>query len=412
MRSFDIPEKYRSTIISEIKQIRKELTADKGDFSPTELDFGPVSFYTARHFGFCFGVENAIEKAYQILADNPDKSIYLLSEMIHNPRVNQDLQDMGIQFIQDTKGNPYIPWDQINKDDIVIIPAFGSTVEVEQLLKDKGIAIEKFDTTCPFVGRVWKKSKSLAQKDYTIIIHGKRDHEETKATFSHAAENGHALVIQNMEEAKWLAEVINADDQDEAFEKYFGGTRNTSAGFSPSKHLAKVGVVNQTTMLATETRAIAGFIKDVLADKCIDLDTKEYFADTRDTLCYATSDNQDSLYDLLKKPADLAIVVGGYKSANTTHLVELCEDKLPTFFISGANKIESKESILRFDRHTKQEVKDSFIPNQEKVKVLITSGASCPDAVVEEVIQKVLSFFPEAKEVEHVIEQVREVYSY
>jgi len=408
MRTFDIPDKYRSPIISEIKAIRKEASNSKTDFSPTELDFGSVKIHTARHFGFCFGVENAIETAYKILEENPGKRIYLLSEMIHNPKVNQDLMDLGIQFIQDTKGNTYIPWEEIHSDDIVIIPAFGSTIEIENILKSKNIPIEKYDTTCPFVGRVWKRSKSLGEKDYTVIIHGKLDHEETRATFSHAAETGHSLVIQNMEEAKQLAEVIQSEDSDKVFEHYFGHFKNRTPEFTASKHLVKVGVVNQTTMLATETKAIAEFIKEVLAEKYVDLETKEYFANTRDTLCYATSDNQDSLYELLKVPADLAVVVGGYKSANTTHLVELCEEKLPTFFINSADKILGKSLITHFNRLTKEEVTTDFLPEKEGLSILITSGASCPDATVEEVIQTILSFYPNAFPAEKVVEDIRE----
>ncbi len=407
MRKFDIPDKYRSSIISEIKAIRKEAKDSKTDFSPTELNFGSVKIHTARHFGFCFGVENAIETAYKILEENPGKRIYLLSEMIHNPKVNQDLMDLGIQFIQDTKGNAYIPWDEIKSDDIVIIPAFGSTIEIENILRAKNIPIEKYDTTCPFVGRVWKRSKSLGEKDYTVIIHGKLDHEETRATFSHAAEYGHSLVIQNMEEAKQLAEVIRSDDPDRVFENYFGHLKNRTPGFEASAHLSRVGVVNQTTMLATETKAIAEYIREVLEGKYVDLDTKEYFANTRDTLCYATSDNQDSLYELLKVPADLAVVVGGYKSANTTHLVELCENKLPTFFINSADKILSKDSIHHFNRHKKEELTSTFLPEKDPVSILVTSGASCPDAVVEEVIQTILAFFPDAISAETVIKEVR-----
>lgn len=408
MRKFSIPDKYRSSIISEIKKIRKDSKNHRNDFSPTELDFGPVKIFAARHFGFCYGVENAIETAYKIMEENPGKRIYLLSEMIHNPRVNQDLQEMGILFIQDTKGTNLIPWDQIEKEDIVIIPAFGTTVEQENFLKEKGIPIEKYDTTCPFVGRVWKRSKDLGLKDYTVIIHGKIDHEETRATFSHAAATGHALVIQNMEETKLLAEVIQSDDTEMLFEKYFGDKKNRTPGFDPVEHLKKVGVVNQTTMLATETKAIAELIKNVLAEKYVDLSTKEYFADTKDTLCYATSDNQDSLYQLLNIPADLAIVVGGYKSANTTHLVELCENRLSTFFINSAEKILSKNEIVSFNRLTKQEEHKDFIPSDKEVRILITSGASCPDAVVEEVIQKVLSYFDELRPVDLVIDTVRE----
>lgn len=166
-------------------------------------------------------------------------------------------------------------------------------------------------------------------------------------------------------------------------------------------------MVNQTTMLATETKAIAEYIKEVLAEKYVDLETKEYFANTRDTLCYATSDNQDSLYELLKVPADLAVVVGGYKSANTTHLVELCEEKLPTFFINSADKILSKNSIHHFDRFIKEEITSDFLPDREGLSILITSGASCPDAVVEEVIQTILAFYPNAARAEEVVEKVR-----
>ncbi|MEM6830590.1 MAG: 4-hydroxy-3-methylbut-2-enyl diphosphate reductase [Bacteroidota bacterium] len=409
MKKFDIPDKYRSSIISEVKKIRKKSKNHASDFSPTSLDFGPVKIYTARHFGFCFGVENAIETAYKIIEENPDKKIYLLSEMIHNPKVNQDLKDMGIRFIQDTKGNNYISWDEIEAHDIVIIPAFGSTIEIENLLKSKKIPIEKYDTTCPFVGRVWKRSKNLGEKEYTVIIHGKIDHEETRATFSHASETGHALVIQNMEEARLLSEVIKSDDPDVTFKKHFENKKNRTPGFRASDHLSKVGVVNQTTMLATETKAIAEFIKQVMTERYVDLETKEYFADTRDTLCYATSDNQESLYRLLEKPADLAIVVGGYKSANTTHLVELCENRLPTYFINSAEKIETKDQIVHFDRHqAKEVVSNHFMPDKEGVKILITSGASCPDAVVEEVIQKILSFFPETTSIDTVLETVRD----
>lgn len=408
MRKFDIPDKYRSSIISEIKKIRKDSKDHKNDFSPTELDFGPVKIFTARHFGFCYGVENAIETAYKIMDENPNKKIYLLSEMIHNPRVNKDLQDMGIRFIQDTKGNTLIPWDEINSEDIVIIPAFGTTIEIEKALREKEIPIEKYDTTCPFVGRVWKRSRDLGLKDYTVIIHGKIDHEETRATFSHAAQTGHALVIQNMEETKQLAEVIRSENVDVLFEKYFGKMKNRTPGFKPSEHLRRVGVVNQTTMLATETKAIAELIKEVLAEQYVDMSTKEYFADTRDTLCYATSDNQDSLYSLLEIPADLAIVVGGYKSANTTHLVELCEEKLNTFFINSADRIVSRNEVVSFDRHTGKEEVREFIPQKESLRILVTSGASCPDAVVEEVIQKVLSFFEHTNSIDLVLDSVRE----
>ena len=176
MKQFDIPTTYRSSFISTIKKSRKETDPRKKDFTPTLLDFGPVQFLIARHFGFCFGVENAIEIAYKAVEENPGKRIYLLSQMIHNPSVNADLRAMGIQFIMDTQGNQFVEWKELTKDDIVIIPAFGTTLEIEAILNGIGIEIQKYNTTCPFVTKVWKQSEKLGKEDYTIIIHGKHKH--------------------------------------------------------------------------------------------------------------------------------------------------------------------------------------------------------------------------------------------
>ena len=187
MKTFDIPHFYLSPIISRVKAIRSNTDKRKKDFSPTRLKFDGIEFILARHFGFCFGVENAIEISYRALDENPDKKIYLLSQMIHNPGVNADLLRQGIKFIQDTKGNQLIPWNQINANDIVIIPAFGTTIEIEDKLKEIGVSLKAYDTTCPFVERVWKKSEKLGNDDYTVIIHGKDKHEETRATFSHSS---------------------------------------------------------------------------------------------------------------------------------------------------------------------------------------------------------------------------------
>ncbi|MFK7899147.1 MAG: 4-hydroxy-3-methylbut-2-enyl diphosphate reductase [Cyclobacteriaceae bacterium] len=403
MKKFDIPSAYISPIISKLKMKRKLEDRMKQDFSPSELDFGPVVFYAARHFGFCYGVENAIEKIYKIITTYPDKRIFLLSEMIHNPKVNADLLDLGIQFMQDTKGNQLISWDEVTKDDIVVIPAFGTTVEIEQILKEKGIAAEEYDTTCPFVEKVWKRSLALGKDNYTIVIHGKSIHEETRATFSHALEHGQALVIQDMKEAEQLAQFITGELPIEQFSDFFPSDRY-SPNFDPSKHLERVGVVNQTTMLATDTQAIADYIKGKLGERYSEKELKEYFADTRDTLCYATSDNQNAVYALLKQEADFALVIGGYNSSNTSHLVELCEEKLPTFFISSADKILDKETISHYDQHKKEELTSAIPFSKSRVSnILITSGASCPDAIVDEVIQKVLSLFPDVKTVEQVI---------
>ncbi|MBO74642.1 MAG: 4-hydroxy-3-methylbut-2-enyl diphosphate reductase, partial [Flavobacteriales bacterium] len=208
MRSFDVPEFYRSPIIARVKQKRKVRDPRKRDFSPSMLDFGTVRFVMARHFGFCFGVENAIEIAYRALEENPGKRIFLLSQMIHNPEVNEDLTSQGIRFLQDTEGNNLTPLSELNADDVVLIPAFGTTLELEEQLKTIGVDISRYNTTCPFVEKVWMRSAKLATSDYTIVIHGKPEHEETRATFSHASGSGQALVIKNMSEAEVLCEFI------------------------------------------------------------------------------------------------------------------------------------------------------------------------------------------------------------
>ncbi|HEX2900236.1 MAG TPA: 4-hydroxy-3-methylbut-2-enyl diphosphate reductase, partial [Bacteroidia bacterium] len=182
MKKFDIPAFYQSPIIGRVKTMRKDADPRKKDFSPTVLDFGPVRFLIARHFGFCYGVENAIEIAYKAVAENPGKRIFLLSEMIHNPDVNRDLQARGITFIMDTGGQQLIPWESLTPEDVVIIPAFGTTLEIEGILKGIGIAIETYDTTCPFVQKVWKRAKELGTQSHTIVVHGKHKHEETRAT--------------------------------------------------------------------------------------------------------------------------------------------------------------------------------------------------------------------------------------
>lgn len=404
MKRFDIPEIYKSSIINRIKEKRKNDDPRKKDFSPTELDFGSVKFYIARHFGFCYGVENAIEIAYKTLNENPDKRIYLLSEMIHNPAVNKDLIDRGIKFILDTYGNQLIPWEEITSEDIVIVPAFGTTIEIENFLSTKGIDTKKYNTTCPFVEKVWNRAAVLGEKDYTIIIHGKAKHEETRATFSHSVQNANSVIILDLKEAEILAKFIKGELPSEEFYEVFKG--KFSKGFDVSKHLMKVGVVNQTTMLATETQEIADLMKKTMTEKYGEENIKNHFADTRDTLCYATNDNQSATLSLLDTDSDFAIVVGGYNSSNTTHLVEILERKFDTFFISDEEKISGSNSISHFDIHDKREkTTANFINEKEVVKIAVTSGASCPDAVVDKVINKILNFFPNKKEVGKVLEE-------
>jgi 4-hydroxy-3-methylbut-2-enyl diphosphate reductase len=240
------------------------------------------------------------------------------------------------------------------------------------------------------VEKVWNRSEAIAKKDYTIIIHGKPKHEETRATFSHASSNAPSVVVKDMQEAIALGKYITGENADADFYTEFH--KQYSPGFDITKHLRRIGVVNQTTMLAADTQAIADYLKKIITEV---YPGEESFADTRDTLCYATNDNQTAVSGMLETAADLAIVVGGYNSSNTSHLVELCEEKLPTYFISSADKIISREAIQHYNFHTKKElVTANFLPGKETVRVLITSGASCPDALVEAVIEKITGYFP------------------
>jgi len=408
MKKFNVPGKYRSTLISAVKNKRKEADKMKKDFSPTLLDFGKVQVYLARHFGFCYGVENAIDIAFRTVEENPGKRIFLLSEMIHNPQVNADLQQRGVQFLQDTYGKEIIPVESLTKEDVVIIPAFGTTLAIEEKLNHIGIPTEKYNTTCPFVEKVWNRSEQIAKKEYSIVVHGKPTHEETRATFSHAAFHTPTVVVNNMTEAIELGKYITGEKQAGDFYIEFKG--RFSEGFDAAKDLQRIGVVNQTTMLASDTQAIADYLKQVIMDhyQLTAATAEERFADTRDTLCYATNDNQTAVYGMLQTPADLAVVVGGYNSSNTSHLVELCEEKLPTFFINSADKILSCSEIVHYNFHTKEEIPSQhFLPaGKTPIKILITSGASCPDAVVEEVIEKILEVAGAEKTVEEMIEEI------
>ncbi|MEJ7914077.1 MAG: 4-hydroxy-3-methylbut-2-enyl diphosphate reductase, partial [Chitinophagaceae bacterium] len=388
MKTFNVPVAYRSPLITAIKNKRRQVDKLKKDFSPAVLDLGPLQIYLARHFGFCYGVENAIEISFRTIEENAGKRIFLLSEMIHNPQVNFDLQQRGLKFLQDTSGNQVIPFSSLSAEDIVIIPAFGTTLEIEEKLHSIGIQTEKYNTTCPFVEKVWNRSEQIAANGYTVIVHGKPTHEETRATFSHAAVNTPTLVIKDMAEAIRLAHYINGDKAGSFFYEEFRG--QYSEGFNAEIDLQKIGVVNQTTMLASDTQSISDFLKQIMVTKygLTEIEIGERFADTRDTLCYATNDNQSAVTGMLAVPAHLAIVVGGYNSSNTSHLVELCEEKLPTFFVESQEKILSQGEILHYNFHTNHETLTiGYLPPIDPLKILLTSGASCPDAVVENVIR-------------------------
>lgn len=405
MKSFDVPVHYRSPLISAIKQKRKLQDKMKKDYTPAVLEFGSLQIILARHFGFCYGVENAIEIAFRAVAENPGKRVFLLSEMIHNPGVNADLQALGVQFIMDTGGKMLMDWNSLDAEDIVIVPAFGTTLELEKLLRDKGIEPARYETTCPFVEKVWNRAEKIGAEGYTVIVHGKPKHEETRATFSHSKAVTPTVVVKDMEQSVHLAQYITGILPPAQFYTDFKG--QYSEGFDVSKHLQRIGVVNQTTMLATETQAIADYLKQVIIAhyQLTPSDSASRFAETRDTLCYATTDNQNAVLGMLEAPAHLAMVIGGYNSSNTSHLVELCELKLPTYFIKDEHCLVSENEITHFNLHTHTEITTfNYLPTATPLRIMVTSGASCPDALVERVMERLAAITGNETYIEQAVE--------
>ncbi|WP_412060931.1 4-hydroxy-3-methylbut-2-enyl diphosphate reductase [Rubrivirga sp. IMCC45206] len=403
-RQFDVPDFYRSPVVTRVKAARRAADPRKRDLSPSVLDFGPLRIKLARHFGFCFGVENAIEIAYRALDEHPEKAaaghVFLLSEMIHNPHVNDDLLARGVRFLRTTSGETLIPFDRLGPEDLVIVPAFGAPTEVLDALSARGVDVQAYDTTCPFVVRVWKKGAKIGGEGFTVVVHGKRTHEETRATVSRAAASAPVVVVRDPAEAETLAAVIEGRLGADAFRAAFEG--KTTDGFDPARDLGRIGVVNQTTMLATETAAIAERLRQAVITRDGD---DANVADTSDTLCYATKENQDATLALIADGADLAIVVGGYNSSNTSHLVELCEDAgLPTFFVRDADEIDGPDRIRHWDWRTKTPAETAdWFPADRPVDVLLTAGASCPDALLDQVIQRLLTFVDGARPVEEAL---------
>lgn len=402
-KKFDIPLIYKSSIISRVKESSQVLDPMKKSLSPSVLDFGSVRFLIPRHFGFCYGVENAIDIAYRTVEQNPGRNIYLLSEMIHNPSVNKDLMKRGVRFLFETGGKEIIPISSLKKDDIVIVPAFGTTVEIQEKLSEQGIDAYRYDTTCPFVVKVWKRGKQLGKKGNSLVIHGKHQHEETRATFSHTGKQAPAVVVLNPGEARVLAGIMLEKRPLSDFDHYFG--EKSTPGFNPLTDLEKFGVINQTTMLASETREVMNILRQAAVDKYGEAEVQEHFADTSDTLCYATNENQSATLSLLSEEADLALVVGGYNSSNTMHLVELLESKFPAFHIRDASEIKSEDEVHHFDQWDKvvKQTRGWLPQSKSPVTVAITSGASCPDALVDEVILKVVSYMEESLDVEEAL---------
>jgi 4-hydroxy-3-methylbut-2-en-1-yl diphosphate reductase len=317
--------------------------------------------------------------------------------------VNKDLRERGVRFIFAPSGEQLVPWNDLKPDDIVIVPAFGTTLELQRELSSRGIDPYAYNTTCPFVEKVWKRSTQLGANDYTVVVHGKATHEETRATFSHSIRSAPTVVVFNIEEARILADVITGELGADVFDHYF--RHKCSEGFDPERHLDRIGVVNQTTMLATETKAIARVIRDALTQRHGAGNIKKHFADTSDTLCYATNENQNATYALIEHGADVGIVIGGYNSSNTSHIVELCREAMPTYFVQTAEEIISPDHIRHFDLDTRQVIASrAWLPEKRPLDVVVTCGASCPDALVDDVLLRVLSFFDQPRPLEQVLE--------
>jgi 4-hydroxy-3-methylbut-2-enyl diphosphate reductase len=409
---------YQSQLCLAIKEARR--TREKSSGEPAVLDFGAVSYVIPSHFGFCLGVQNAIERAYETVAMHPNRRVFMLSELIHNPFVNQDLLTRGLRYLQTDKGLPLRAdgsiaeskddvsalWNELTEDDIVIIPAFGATNEDKARLIRCGLSIRENDATCMLVEKVWKAARRYAQEGYTVVIHGKSEHEETKATFSNSSSHGPALMIRNMEHAQRLAEVIQADMSKKTalFQDSFAGLY--SNGFDPLRDLEKIAVVNQTTLLRNETLSIIDFLRDVIAKKFGEGEVANHLwsRGKGDTLCYATQVNQDALQKAVQEPIDAALVVGGKNSSNTFQLYRVCAER----FGEAAHYIQSEENLVSLDavRHyvfpynlseggtTLEEIRPLFKAPVKKPRILLTGGASCPDGIIQQVINRINGFFP------------------
>ena len=407
---------YQSQLCGAIKAIARQ--HERSAAAPVTLDFGAVQYVIPSHFGFCLGVKNAIERAYETLAENPTRRVFMLSELIHNPFVNEDLLRRGLRYLQTDKGVPYttagraasaatpVPLlrDTLTPEDIVIIPAFGATDDDKRRLVRKGIAVCHYDATCMLVEKVWKAARVYGREGYTVIIHGKQEHEETKATFSNTRRYAHAVTVRNLEEARQLGDIIASGDPvgRQKFYELFAG-RHTP-GFDVTQHLERVAVVNQTTLLMNETLGIIEHLRAVFRAKFGD-DTHVGGGGRRDTLCYATQVNQDALSRALAEPLDAAFVLGGKNSSNTYQLYRLCEQQLDghAFFIQSERNILSRSAVEhhhyvgggagRTDPRALW-VDETLGGSPVPKRVLITGGASCPDGIIQQVITRINGFFP------------------
>ena len=413
---------YQSRLFGEIKNLARR--QERMAAEPVALDFGPVRYVIPSHFGFCLGVKNAIERAYETLAENPGKRVFMLSELIHNSFVNEDLLRRGLRYLQTDKGIPYtvtgqpaayapvgtpLLWDSLTSDDIVIIPAFGATDEDKRRLVRKGLAVSPYDATCMLVEKVWKAARTYGRAGYTVVIHGKHEHEETKATFANTRRYAPAVIVRNLEEARLLGKIVCSSDPAlrQKFYTWFAG--KYTVGFDVDRDLRRIAVVNQTTLLMNETREIINFLRELYATQ-FGPDVPGELAwvgggGRNDTLCYATQVNQDALARALDDTLDAALVIGGHNSSNTYQLYRLCAQRLgdrASFIQSEANLL-SPEAVEHYvfpakghSPHGTIERRVLWNPRSAGVpkRILITGGASCPDGIIQQVINRINSFFP------------------
>lgn len=373
----EVETHYRSTLVEGLRA--------KGSV----VQIGNTTVRLARDFGFCYGVERAIDLAYAARRVFADRRVFLLGEIIHNPEVNRQLTEMGIVSIPISQQEEEVA--KLTNEDVVIVPAFGAETKLMKLISSRGCMV--VDTTCGDVMSVWKRVRNYAKTSFTSIIHGKASHEETRATSSRALGDdgtGHYLVVLTLADVDYVCDYIHHGGDRQAFYERFKGADAYSPGFDPDLHLQRIGVANQTTMLKSETEEIQRRLKKAVEDRdSVGSPNFQVF----DTICGATQERQDSLFGLLQQPLDILLVVGGYNSSNTTHLVEIGEQQLPTFFIRTAECLTSLEQIIHFDLHLKAE-KTSYsgkLASQEPVTIGITAGASCPNNLIEDTLLRVFA---------------------
>lgn len=364
---------FHSTIVEKLR--------DRGG----KISVGNTTMLLAEQFGFCYGVERAIDLAYASRRVFPENRIFLIGEIIHNPDVNRHLREMGIVSL------PWVDldasYDDLTEDDVVIVPAFGAPTLFMNKVEERGCYV--VDTTCGDVMKVWRRVRGYAKDGITSIIHGKSNHEETRATASRAlgeAGDGNYLIVLTLGDVDYICDYLVKGGDKAAFLARFKG--EFSSGFDPEIHLRKIGIANQTTMLKSETEEIQKRLRNAIIER----DGSENAFQMFDTICGATQERQDALFEMLRKPMDLLLVVGGYNSSNTAHLVEIAEPELPTFFICGASCIKSLEEIVHYDLHHREEKTSDYsrlFSDDRPVTVGITAGASCPNNLIEETLVKV-----------------------